>query len=385
MTTAAYLDNRRSSSRRPPTRSASHLAEIDAEPRSGILPESALPGSRGCGCSRASVRASRAPTARCCPPESIRFFYLDRDWTDALVQGALQVGTVTTLDREHLQALHARIRDELDGTSGRCGCSAATRPGPAAAETVTGFLLRSRAVSGWPALHVRGLPRGGGPGRPIRSRRDDPRAPAAAAARAARARGPAVPVRRRPEGRAHRGAAAGDPVRRGGRGDAVGRHGAAHPRRDPPDRRARRAPPRGPALAARCCRRPRRCTGKTSRSRSRSPARARRSPGSAAGRAWCSSTRSITWCRRRSRRWSRSATCRPRSSCAQDRRHAPSASRPRRHPVPRWRARVIHLGRWRGAWSPSARSSGPTSMRRSSPCRCCSSRSAAPSSATAPS
>ena len=25
------------------------------------------------------------------PPESIRFFYLDRNWTDALVQGALSV------------------------------------------------------------------------------------------------------------------------------------------------------------------------------------------------------------------------------------------------------------------------------------------------------
>ena len=30
------------------------------------------------------------------PPESIRFFFLDREWTDAMTQGALSVGTVTT-------------------------------------------------------------------------------------------------------------------------------------------------------------------------------------------------------------------------------------------------------------------------------------------------
>ena len=35
------------------------------------------------------------PDADLLPPESIRFFYLDRDWTDALVQGALSVGTIT--------------------------------------------------------------------------------------------------------------------------------------------------------------------------------------------------------------------------------------------------------------------------------------------------
>src|SRR5512147_2237184 len=36
------------------------------------------------------------------PPESIRFFYVDRRWTDALVQGALSVGTVNSDDRTQL-------------------------------------------------------------------------------------------------------------------------------------------------------------------------------------------------------------------------------------------------------------------------------------------
>jgi hypothetical protein len=42
---------------------------------------------------------------RLLPAESIRFFYLDRNWTDALVAGALSVGAITTADRAQLQAL----------------------------------------------------------------------------------------------------------------------------------------------------------------------------------------------------------------------------------------------------------------------------------------
>jgi hypothetical protein len=90
------------------------------------------------------------------PPESIRFFFLDREWTDALIQGALSVGTVTTLDREQLQALHAGIRDEFDAEERRVRMVGGEQVGFAPAGAISGFLLRSRAVSGWPALHVRG-------------------------------------------------------------------------------------------------------------------------------------------------------------------------------------------------------------------------------------
>jgi hypothetical protein len=96
------------------------------------------------------------PDSALLPPESARFFYLDREWTDVLVQGALSVGTVTTLDRAHLQAVYPPIRAELDAAERRIRLVGADEPGQAPAETVTGFLLRSRAVSGWPALHVRG-------------------------------------------------------------------------------------------------------------------------------------------------------------------------------------------------------------------------------------
>jgi hypothetical protein len=92
------------------------------------------------------------------PPESIRFFHLDRGWTDSLVEGALSVGTVTTSDRSALEALYPVIRDEVDEAE-RLVRLPGWEPGAPVpsgnAGPVTGFLLRSRMVSGWPALHVR--------------------------------------------------------------------------------------------------------------------------------------------------------------------------------------------------------------------------------------
>lgn len=89
------------------------------------------------------------------PPESIRFFYVDRAWTDALVQGALSVGTVNSADRAQLEQLHPRLRDEIDEEERvvRAPGGEKVQQGPAG--TITGFLLRSRAVSGWPGIHVR--------------------------------------------------------------------------------------------------------------------------------------------------------------------------------------------------------------------------------------
>ena len=93
------------------------------------------------------------------PPESIRFFHVDRGWTDSLVEGALSVGTVTTPERAALEQVYGTVRTEVDEAErlvrmpGR-EPGAAVPSGPAGA--LTGFLLRSRMVSGWPGLHVRG-------------------------------------------------------------------------------------------------------------------------------------------------------------------------------------------------------------------------------------
>lgn len=93
------------------------------------------------------------------PEESIRWFYVDRRWTDALVQGALSVGTVNSDDRTTLTARYTDVRAELDQEERNVRRVAGTeRYAPVEGSgtgPISGFLLRSRAVSGWPAMHVR--------------------------------------------------------------------------------------------------------------------------------------------------------------------------------------------------------------------------------------
>lgn len=95
------------------------------------------------------------PDSLLLPPESIRFFYVDRNWADALVEGALSVGTVNSSDRAQLEQLYPQIRDEIDEEERtvREPGGEEVQKGPAG--TISGFLLRSRAVSGWPGMHVR--------------------------------------------------------------------------------------------------------------------------------------------------------------------------------------------------------------------------------------
>lgn len=106
------------------------------------------------------------PDSRLLPNESIRFFYLDRSWTDRLVDGALAVGKIGTREQAHHQAHAANLQSQLDLTERvvrtmqhSLPANSETQPSSpqdtAAAGTVTGFLLRSAAVEGWPAMDVR--------------------------------------------------------------------------------------------------------------------------------------------------------------------------------------------------------------------------------------
>jgi hypothetical protein len=95
------------------------------------------------------------------PLESIRFFYLNRDFLDAAVDGALSLGGTATRDRAHLESVYAELRDAIDAQERKLWAERTnTTPEEGAAEVVTGFLLRSRAVSGWPSLHVRAYRKG---------------------------------------------------------------------------------------------------------------------------------------------------------------------------------------------------------------------------------
>jgi hypothetical protein len=85
------------------------------------------------------------------PPESIRWFFVDEDWLDSLVSGALSLGADSTRDQMLMAGVQDTVRQDIQ--------SALLKVAPAAAQasivaTPAGFLLCSAMVSGWPRLEV---------------------------------------------------------------------------------------------------------------------------------------------------------------------------------------------------------------------------------------
>jgi hypothetical protein len=100
------------------------------------------------------------PDVRLLPPESLRFFYLDVNWLESLVDGAFSTGAHSGLDIRFYQVLQSAIRDATRAASGELRSSLRGDTPPAASAvnaTRCGFLLRSQAVSGWPGLEVRAM------------------------------------------------------------------------------------------------------------------------------------------------------------------------------------------------------------------------------------
>jgi hypothetical protein len=104
--------------------------------------------------------------SRLLPDESIRFFYLDRSWCDRLIDGAISVGKMGTREQAHHQAHAPGVQQQLDvsehivrvlqrGLQDFPTAKLAADGSPQPADLVTGFLLRSAAVSGWPHMDVR--------------------------------------------------------------------------------------------------------------------------------------------------------------------------------------------------------------------------------------
>lgn len=104
------------------------------------------------------------PDARLLPIESVRFFYLDRSWTDRLVDGAVTVGKIGSREQAHHQARAPYVSRQLDITERHVRDLQRQRlvfddlgklPQPGSADVVTGFVMRSKVVSGWPQMDVR--------------------------------------------------------------------------------------------------------------------------------------------------------------------------------------------------------------------------------------
>lgn len=89
------------------------------------------------------------PDDRQLPTESIRFFHLDPNWMNALLDGAFSLGRTTPAELETDQKSAPRLLQQVNQ---RLFKSPAARSG--AATPVTGFVLRSKVVAGWPGLTV---------------------------------------------------------------------------------------------------------------------------------------------------------------------------------------------------------------------------------------
>src|SRR5206468_727124 len=87
-------------------------------------------------------------------PESLRFFRYDFNWIDALADGAFSIGRFNVddlrTDARHTSLIRRRTMDSSSLRRNPRVRNAAVND----TEQVTGFLLRSQLVSGWPNLVV---------------------------------------------------------------------------------------------------------------------------------------------------------------------------------------------------------------------------------------
>lgn len=97
------------------------------------------------------------------PVESLRFFQLDLNWTAALIDGAFSIGRAgaAAVAKDAAPLAQSRARGRTSARTQRKNSKPVLRAqsvaaGDAPFEIVTGFLLRSQVVSGWPRLNVNG-------------------------------------------------------------------------------------------------------------------------------------------------------------------------------------------------------------------------------------
>ncbi|GCE50423.1 hypothetical protein EI42_03701 [Thermosporothrix hazakensis] len=98
------------------------------------------------------------PDERMLPIESLRFFFLDQNWLQALIDGVLSIGRVTRDGRPQLDCcdyteFHGKIAARIHTIRPNRRPFTTYRN---ETQQCTGFLLRSKVVAGWPNLQVNG-------------------------------------------------------------------------------------------------------------------------------------------------------------------------------------------------------------------------------------
>jgi hypothetical protein len=103
------------------------------------------------------------PDARMLPAESIRFFYVDPNYLDALCDGANSIGVQTTRDAAQHKIIRGALRAAAIERAYKSRARQINRPEPlqgtAPGDPVAGVLLRSAVVSGWLGLEVKAFGR----------------------------------------------------------------------------------------------------------------------------------------------------------------------------------------------------------------------------------
>lgn len=95
---------------------------------------------------------------RMLPRESIRFFFIDHNWLDAMIDGVFSIGVHSSRNSSLVQLLVKAIREVTD-TQMMLVRSRLRKVAPSqtieVGGTKTGLLMRSAVVSGWPGLEVK--------------------------------------------------------------------------------------------------------------------------------------------------------------------------------------------------------------------------------------
>jgi hypothetical protein len=99
-----------------------------------------------------------AADARMLPAESIRFFYIDPNWTGAMIDGALSVGLGSSEESAIQAVLTTQLeRMALDAALAQRASALGQPPSRPPTGPICGLLIRSALVTGWPGLVVKGF------------------------------------------------------------------------------------------------------------------------------------------------------------------------------------------------------------------------------------
>ena len=97
------------------------------------------------------------PDPRLLPTESLRFFYIDQNWLDRLIDGALSIATRSSGDTVFTETFFESVYAAVQQAQRTLRATLRDKPLPdtvTVGGTLSGLMFRSVVVSGWPGLEI---------------------------------------------------------------------------------------------------------------------------------------------------------------------------------------------------------------------------------------